>query len=146
MRVPVKRYLNKLIVLDKRVQEKQEERARLFEAAKGTSVGEADPNKVQASHGNRAENAMIRYADISKEVDLVIARYMTEMDRVTNDIHQLNDDRYERLLFLRYVPEDHRVHTLEEVARLMFYSYDYIVRLHGQALNEFRRIHADKVY
>ena len=131
-------YLNRVKALDTKINQLIEERDDLRLIATGNSSPRLDPNKVQTSGGGdvMARNVE-RYVELENHITKLIDRYVDMKDRVIREIHALDDPRYVEILYLRYV----KFRRFEEIAVLMNYNFNYIRQLHGNALNEFARIH-----
>lgn len=131
-------YLNRVRALDLKINQLIEERDDLRLIATGNSSPRLDPNKVQTFGGGdvMARNVE-RYVELENHITKLIDRYVDMKDRVIGEIHALEDPRYVEILYLRYV----KFKRFEEIAVLMHYNFDYVRRLHGEALEEFKRIH-----
>ena len=151
-----KEYLDQVRLLDKRIDRKIEEKEVLKSIATSTGSQAMNPDKVQSSINlHKTEDAITRYVDLEAEIDRMIDELVMLRDRIINEIHQLNDVRYEELLYLKYVGKlnEHtdRIHylRLEEIACVMVksngdhYSFDHIAHLHGEALQKFWESHSN---
>lgn len=151
-----KEYLDQVRLLDKRIDRKIEEKEVLKSIATSTGSQAMNPDKVQSSINlHKTEDAITRYVDMEAEIDRMIDDFVNLRDRIINEIHQLNDVRYEELLYLKYVGKlnEHtdRIHylRLEEIACVMVksngdhYSFDHIAHLHGEALQKFWESHSN---
>ena len=131
-------YLNRVKALDTKINQLIEERDDLRLIATGNSSPRLDPNKVQTSgSGDVMARNVERYVELENHITKLIDRYVDMKDRVIREIHALDDPRYVEILYLRYV----KFRRFEEIAVLMNYNFNYIRQLHGNALNEFARIH-----
>ena len=149
-----KSYLDQIRMLDKRINRKIEEKEVLKSIATSTGRFNMDPNKVQSSINlHKTEEAITRYIDMESEIDQMIDELVVLRDRIINEIHELDDVRYEELLYLKYVGKldenTDRIHylRLEEIACTMIksngdhYSFDHIAHMHGEALQKFWESH-----
>lgn len=143
-----KTYLNQIRRLDTRINHKLEEKEYLMSLATGAGSLSMNPDKVQSSVNlHKTEDVITRYVDLEREIDYNIDTLVSIRHKIIDEIHQLDDDKCEELLFLKYVgkAEDGRIHyyRLEEIACEMRksngdnYSYDHIRHLHGVALQKF---------
>ena len=132
-----KQYLLQLQILDMKINQKIEESAQLRSIVQGRGMS-CDSERVQTSPANIQENMIVKYLDIEREIDKMIDDYVDQKDKIINQIHELSDVRYIRILFDRYVP-DEKGHTksFEQISVDMNYSYTYVCDLHGQALIAF---------
>lgn len=141
-----KEYLNQLRILDTKINQKMEELSQLKSILMGRGM-RYDSDRVQTSPANMQENIIIKCADIEDKIDRMIDSYISKKDKIINQIHQLNDDRYIQILYLHYVPnEKHQTKRLEDIAVEMkkkngnSYTYEHINRLHGEALQKFTKL------
>lgn len=63
-------------------------------------------------------------------------RFVNTRVKIINQIHELKDDRYDKLLNYVYVDDL----TLKETSQQMSFSYDYIRELHIAALQTFEEM------
>ena len=151
-----KEYLDQVRLLNKRIDRKIEEKEVLKSIATSTGSQAMNPDKVQSSINlHKTEDAITRYVDMEAEIDRMIDDFVNLRDKIINEIHQLNDVRYEELLYLKYVGKldenTDRIHylRLEEIACVMVksngdhYSFDHIAHLHGEALQKFWESHSN---
>lgn len=134
-----KEYLSQLKLLDLKINQKIEESSALRELVKGRGMA-YDGDRVQTSPRNAQEDLIIRYTDLEQDIDGMIDQYLYLKDRIINEIHQLSDSRFVRILHDHYVPDQsNRVKSLEQIAVELDYTYKYVCELHGYALQEFSR-------
>lgn len=151
-----KEYLEQVRLLDGRITRKIEEKEYLRNLATGVGSFGLNPDKVQSSINlHKTEDAITKYVDLEAEIDRMIDHFVDVRDKIINEIHELNDNRYEELLYLKYIGrQEHdggKIHyyRLEEIACTMrktngdHYSFDHIAHLHGEALQEFWKQHSN---
>ena len=138
-----KKYLQQIKALDIKIKQKMEEREDLYSRAISTGSRELKADVVQTSvNGDKVGGAIDRYVDLEKEIQTLIDRYIIQRNVIINQIQSIPDPRYEEILYLRYV----KYMRLEEIACTMVktngqpYSYDHILRIHGEALKKFAEI------
>lgn len=99
--------------------------------------GTQDGGKVQTSRNNDRFGSI--YAKID-EKDCMIVRKIDELIdfkvKVSDEISTLSDPKYIEILHRRYV----RFQSFEQIAVDMRYSYRYVTKMHGYALQEFQKI------
>lgn len=138
--VTAKEYLCQLQILDTKINQKIEESAQLRSIVKGRGMS-CDSERVQTSPANVQENTIIKYLDIEREIDRMIDDYVDRKDKIINQIHELSDVRYIRILFDRYVPDENgHTKSFEQISVDMNYNYTYVCDLHGQALIAFAEV------
>lgn len=146
-----KEYLSQIRLLDVKIGQKQEEKEYLRSVASGNKSPALTKDKVQSSiQGNKMEDAVIKYAELEREIEQMILELVILRHRIIDQIQQLQDAKYVELLQLKYVGrfEGTRIHyfRLEEIACTMKksngmpYSYEHIRSLHGKALQKFSEI------
>lgn len=129
-----KDYLMQLQTLDAKIQQKVEEAASLRSAVLGRGM-RIDDVRVQTSPKNSQEDTITGYLDLEAKIDDMIDHYVAEKNRIIDQIHELADPRYIRILYDHYVPDEHHhVKSLERISVDMNYNYTYTCDLHGQAL------------
>lgn len=93
--------------------------------------------RVQTSNlGGQIEDRIIRYVSLESEITENIFMLQQMKDKITGEIHNLNNSDYIILLYKRYV----ECKTLGQIAKDMNYSYDRVRHMHGNALMEFEKI------
>ena len=135
-----KQYLLQLQILDTKINQKIEESAQLRSIVQGRGIS-YDSERVQTSPTDVQENIIVKYLDLEREIDKMIDAYVDQKDKIINQIHELSDVRYIKILFDRYVP-DKNGHTksFEQISVDMHYNYTYVCDLHGQALIAFAEV------
>ena len=141
-----KEYLSQIRLLDKKIDQRIDEKNSLLAIATGTGPCAANSGKVQSSiSGSKIAQAMDRYIDLESEINQMIDQFVALRHKIIDEIQSLPDHRYVELLYLRYV----KYKRIEEIDCIMKktdgspYSYDHIFRLHGQALESFRKCHSN---
>lgn len=130
-----KEYLYQLEKLDTKINQKLEELTALKQSATSITVA-TDTERVQTSGtSDRVGTLAVKIADMRKEIDMEIDGFVDKKHRIINQIHTLSDSKHMKLLFKKYV----QFKSLELIAVEMGYTYQYIVELHGYALNEFKK-------
>ena len=133
-----KKYLQQLRSLDIKIKQRKEQIRELQSLASGQGSFDYSKERVQTSvGGDKLSENVSRYVDIEKEVDKLIAEFTAKKDRIISEIQSLEDSRYIEILYKRYV----EFKKFELIAVEMNYDYDWIRRLHGQALEAFARTH-----
>ncbi len=130
-----KEYLRQIGVLNAKICRRQKQVEELKELAMSTgSVIGGD--KVQSSPSDdKMSRAVVRWVDMQGEVTETIDELVRTKDRIIYEIHQLDDERYIRILEMRYIDQ----YTFEQIAAKMHMDIRHIFRLHGYALQEFTR-------
>lgn len=137
-----KEYLRQIAVLDAKIKRRQTEIEELKTAATHITTT-LDENKVWAAGGSNDKIADIvtRWVVMEQNVAEMVDQLMTLRHKIIGEIHQLTDDRYIRILEMRYVDRE----TFEQIAVTMHMDIRHIFRLHGYALQEFTRAVLDKM-
>lgn len=138
----VTEYLNQIALLDSKIRCTE----RLLEEARELAYyggGGIDYSAIQVDHSsnNNQMDKIINVADLTADY----RRQLTELHllkrHIVERINRIDDDRYHRLLVLKYIER----HTLEQISREMQYTYDYIRELHSAALKSFYKYNQDIV-
>lgn len=135
-----KQYLQELKRLDTCIHQRLQEKQSLYDSTVGAV--RTDKERVQASaNADALPNLIARIETIEQEIDRQLDAYIQLKHRMINQIHGLDNEAYISLLHKRYV----EFKRLEEIAVEMNYTYKYISRMHGYALQEFQRVYADQM-
>lgn len=132
-----KEYLRSLKALDIYIKQKKEELIKLKETADSISIDYSSERVQTSASGDSIPNLVVNIISLEKEICNQIQLYLDTRHRIIDEIQRLNNDIYIRILYKRYV----EYKTLEQIAVEMEYSYDHIRRIHGYALQEFKRCH-----
>jgi hypothetical protein len=138
----VKEYLGQIKRIDKKIWNLMETRDLLISRAFQNQSPQLVKDKVQSSTtGSAMSQAIDRYVDIEREIERLDKRYAEVMWTIVKQINELDDPKYIQLLYLKYV----EYKRLEDIACIMvktsgeLYNYEYVKRMHGWALEAFRR-------
>jgi DNA-directed RNA polymerase specialized sigma subunit len=128
------KYLKRYINLDREIERKLEEVARLrSKLARVTEVFTEEPKGGGSIYG-KTEGIIAKIVDLEKEIDADVDRLIYIRDNIKAIIEAVEDDRERLLLQYRYL--DGR--TFEEIAVQMHYSWRQIHRLHSRALTNLK--------
>lgn len=131
-----KEYLTALKKLDIRIKQKKEHAEELRQAVTGTESFDYSKLRVQASlTEDKLGDSVIKIMELEYEIQQLIIDMHEQKNRIINEIHDLDNADYIRLLYMRYV----EYLSLEEIAVKMCFSYDRIRHMHGYALQEFQK-------
>ena len=132
--VTPKEYLRQLRVFSIKIQQKKEELESLKAAAENVTAS-IDNERVQTSPKDRMPEDISRIVDLENEIREDTHRLIFMKDKIINEIHKLNNPVYIEILYKRYV----EYKSLEEISVELSYSYIHVKRLHGYALQAFRK-------
>ena len=128
------KYLKRYINLDREIERKLEEVARLrAKLTRVTEVYSTEPRGGGTIYG-KTEEILAKIVDMEREIDADIDRLVAIRDGIKTIIEAVEDDRERLLLQYRYL--DGR--TFEEIAVQMHYSGRQIHRLHSKALTNLK--------
>lgn len=140
-RSEARRYLLQIRRLEEMIGQKQTQLAELEEMATSGGAIRYDKDKVVTQlRTDTLENRVIRYVDLTAEIQQNIRDYLSLKNSIINEIHQLEDVRYITILHDYYVDD----RDMMEIALKLGYSYYHTVRLNREALEEFWRKHNAK--
>lgn len=133
-----KEYLQKLEILDIAINQKIKEVDDLQRMS--TCIGSFDysKDKVQTSPKPDAPYVEIleRICDLQAEINSEIDYFVNEKHKIINQIQEVTKPNYINVLFKHYV----EFKKFEEIAVEMSLSYQYVIEIHGYALQEFEKI------
>lgn len=137
MMMKAKEYLRQIEVFQAKIEQKKQRAKEYRELALTTGGFDYSKEKVQSSNlGGQIENPVIRYVALEQEINENIYMLQLKKDKITAEIHNLNNSDHISLLFKRYV----ECKSLGQISKEMNYSYDRIKHMHGNALSEFEKI------
>lgn len=132
--ITAKQYLKELKRLDTSIQSKMQEKKDLYFGTVGAI--RMDKEQVQASGSNdMIPNLIERVAALEQEINREIAVFVDRKHEIIAQINMLTNETHVSLLLKRYV----EYKRLEEIAAEMGYTYKYVSRIHGYALQEFEK-------
>ena len=128
------KYLKRYINLDREIERKLEEVARLrSKLTRVTEVYSTEPRGGGTIYG-KTEEILAKIVDLENEIDADIDRLVAIRDGIKTIIEAVEDDRERLLLQYRYLDGK----TFEKIAVEMNYSWRQIHRLHSQALTNLK--------
>ena len=131
-----KQYLNRVKILDIKINNKISELSMLKSKSTSLQAVVINEDKVQTSPvTDRLGNDVSEILELEKEIRQEIKRYNNLKHKIINEIHSLNNRLYIEILYKRYV----EFKSLEEIAVEMNYSYQWIKSNHGYALLNFSK-------
>ena len=130
-----KEWLNRGRRLNRRLQALQESKRQAYERAI-SSTAAAGSDFVGSPSNFSLVDKNASYANLSAAVDMQIKRLEEARAEILHILNQLEDNTLATLLTEYYVNDK----TWEEVAVSMGYSWRQVLRLHGQAVQEIRKI------
>ncbi len=131
-----KEYLRQLRTAEIKIEQKEEELERLKSSLESISTG-TDSERVQTTPKDRLSEEITRIVDLEKEIKSDIKELLILKNKIINEIQSMDNPVYINILYKRYV----QYKSLEEIAVEMNYSYRQVLRLHGLALQDFKRWH-----
>jgi DNA-directed RNA polymerase specialized sigma subunit len=128
------KYLKRYINLDREIERKLEEVARLrSKLTRIMPIYSTEP-KGGGSIRGKTEGIIAKIVDLEKEIDADVDRLISIRDNIKAIIEAVEDDRERLLLQYRYLDGK----TFEKIAVEMNYSWRQIHRLHSQALTNLK--------
>ncbi len=131
-----KEYLRQLRTLTIKTYQKMAELESLKAAAENVSAS-IDSERVQTSPKDRMPDDISRIVDLESEIHKDIQELLILKNKIINEIQGLSNPVYIEILYKRYV----EYKQFEEIAIEINYSYRQVLRIHGFALQEFKRCH-----
>lgn len=97
--------------------------------------------RVQAGRKNQIESVAVRREELNREIDTAVWDYAHLLDNAINLIHELNDYRCMRVLFLRFIPDrEGKTKSLTETAKALGYSVKHTCYLTHNGLAELDKV------
>ena len=128
-------YLRRIRFLDKTISAKLEQIETLHaQATKTTSVLSDMPRSGGEQDG--LAKTIAKIVDLKKGLRDEIEEYIELKEEAIKLIDSMSDGRHRLVLTYRYINGK----TWEEIAVEMHYTYQWVHRLHGQALIEFEKV------
>lgn len=129
-----KEYLEQIQVFEYKIEQMEKELACLEETAGGASAIRYDKLHIQQSVViDSLERAVIRVTEKKDKIFEAKCNLATLRAEIVEQIQEIDDIRYMRILYARYV--EHK--KFDEIAKEVRYDYDYVRVLHGEALGYF---------
>lgn len=129
-----KEYLEQIEILDIKIEQKEEQLESLRATAGGDAAIRYDKLKIQTSTAPDAmERNVIRIVELEGKIMEDKWKLAHLKDQIVDQIQSLDDSRYIKVLYLRYV----KYEKFEQIALDMSYDYTYTRALHGEALGMF---------
>lgn len=128
-----KQYLNQIQILDVRIRHRIEQLDELKALTAGIRSPVMNADRVQTSPDDRMLSIISKWVDKERQINALVDRYVDIKDRIISEINSLDDPRFVRILYRRYVRYD----SLTVIAADMGYEYKWLCRMHGDALRAF---------
>ncbi|MBQ1570072.1 MAG: hypothetical protein IIZ78_03015 [Clostridiales bacterium] len=133
-----KEYLEQIESLSIRIDQMQNRLDCMRETAGGAAAIRYDKDRVQASVTvDAVERNVLQLIEMEEKIFSEKVRLETIRNKITEQIQALDDDRYVKILYKRYV-EGKKFYMIHEETD---YDYDYVRVLHGEALGYFEMIY-----
>ena len=131
-----KEYLRQIRLFDICIRQKEAELAAMRSELENMSAA-VTGERVQTSAKDKMSEKLSHIVDLEAQIIRDKESFLRMKDRIINEIQGLDNSVYVDILYKRYV----EYKQLEEIAVEMNYSYRQVLRLHGFALQEFKRWH-----
>lgn len=133
-----KEYLEQIESLSIRIDQMQNRLDCMRETAGGAAAIRYDKDRVQASVTvDAVERNVLNLIEMENKIFAEKVRLESIRNKITEQIQSLDDNRYVKILYKRYV-EQKKFYVIHEE---MDYDYDYVRVLHGEALGYFEMIY-----
>lgn len=132
-----KQYLLQLPRLKVMIDQKLEEKESLRASLGSMSIDYTSEHVRSGLYRNQSFFAekISKIVDLESEIDRMLLLFIEKQHEIVGKIHLLTDIKYIQLLFKRYV-ENKRFGQISEE---MFLDYNYVRRLHFQAVDSFQK-------
>lgn len=130
-------YLYQAKNLDDYINAKTKELSQLHSKIRTLSAVRYDGISVKSSNRHDFTDAVDSLIKLENNINKDIDRLVYMKAEISKMIDQLNDNRYKAVLTRYYLNNE----KFDDIARDMKYSFRQITRLHGYALEEFRKVY-----
>ena len=142
MTMNAKEYLEQIESLTIRIEQMENRLECMRETAGGAAAIRYDKVNVQVTvQADAIERNVLKLMEMEEKIFAEKTRLESMRNTITEQIQHLDDDRYVKILFKRYV-ELKKFHVIHVE---MKYDYDYVRVLHGEALGYFEMIYRDQI-
>lgn len=129
-----KSYLRQIRDISLEIESKQKEKEVYHQEMLSLPATDYSQERVQSSSNNPLESAVLKYIELTKDIDEQIERLSEVRSRISKEIDQVDDVDARHLLRLRYI----KYYTWEKIAVEMHYNISWIYKLHSRALQKFK--------
>ena len=135
-------YLGQIKVLKQHIKAKQVLLAEMKEQAICGGGPGTDQERVKTSiTGGAMERSVIDYVDFEQEIREDIYKYLRKKNEIIDTITSLNDSRYIKVIFAKWVDGD----SLERIAVETNYHFGHVKKLYWQGMKEIQKILDEEV-
>lgn len=134
----VKSYLMQIEKIDIRINAKINQLNEIRDFA--SRIGSSNISAVFTCNRSISDNtakSVIDKLDVIQEIKEDIYKYTKLKNSIIDEIYKVEDVRYMNFLLLRYV----ECKSLEEIAVKLKFTYPYVRRMHGIALEKFKTVY-----
>ena len=131
-------YLYQAKNLDDYINAKTKELSQLRSKIRNISAVKYDGINVKSSNRHDFTDAVDSLIKLENNINKDIDRLVYMKAEISKMIDQLNDNRYKAVLTRYYLNNE----KFDDIAKDMKYSFRQTLRLHGYALEEFRKIYS----
>lgn len=134
----VKSYLMQIEKIDIRINAKINQLNEIRDFA--SRIGSSNISAVFTSNRSISDNtakSVIDKLDVIQDIKEDIYKYTKLKNSIIDEIYKVEDVRYMNFLLLRYV----ECKSLEEIAVKLKFTYPYVRRMHGIALEKFKTVY-----
>lgn len=134
-----KEYLNKITLLDQRIESNLEAIERL-KARAASVTSKLSDDKGQATNSlHDFTDTVAKVFALEEKVNQEIDQLVDLKSKITKEINGMDNKVYTVLLLKRYVLG----RSLLEIAKDMSYSYTWVRHMHGEALEDFKKTYPE---
>ena len=131
-----KEYLNQVRNLESKMKMLKEEIDTLREMVVSTGAVQQEERVMSSGAQDKMAETICKINEKEDDWNNLMREFALARAEVIISIQKLNNTDYEQILYKRYCQSK----KWEEIAMEMNYSYRWILKLHGRALEEFRKI------
>ena len=136
MEMTAKEYLNQVRNLESKMKMLKEEIDTLREMVVSTGAVQQQERVMSSGAQDKMAETICKINEKEDDWNNLMREFALARAEVIISIQKLNNTDYEQILYKRYCQSK----KWEEIAMEMNYSYRWILKVHGRALEEFRKI------
>ncbi len=131
-----KEYLNQVKQLSDRIKMLQDEIKRLKELAVSIGAVQQGEKVISSTSGDKMADTICLIDEKIEEYEKLVKEFTLTRAEIFKDIGKIDNVIYQQILYQKYCA----LKKWEQIAADMGYGYRWLLRLHGRALEEFRKV------
>ncbi|AYW50808.1 DUF1492 domain-containing protein [Tetragenococcus halophilus] len=130
-----RKYLEQVRHIDEEIQSRLEEQESL--KASLVSSPQINEDSVTSSPKGHYDDKFVKIVEYSQDIDQKVDELFALKHEISSAIDEVDDQLYRLILRERYI----NIKNWEQIEDQLHYSHRQIIRLHGEALESFRKVY-----